>query len=197
MTIFFMIMNLILTIIALLAIIILFLRQGKLFKLEDNQKKTIQEMEELLSSFVLEMKEDNEHLIKRMEEIKNEKSIFKHKDQKHLLPIELPINEKIEKEGKKKYEDLSSRLGKTVGNYAVQAYQQQSKKEKEEIQNPMKESNPSIEQKNPSLIQRDFLEDQIEDLNTQGYSIEEIAKRLKKGKTEIDLLLKFQESRKE
>ncbi len=102
MTIFFIIMNLILTIIALLAIIILFLRQGKLFKLEDNQKKTIQEMEELLTSFVLEMKEDNEHLIKRMEEIRNEKSIFKHMDQKHLLPIELPINEKIEKEGKEK-----------------------------------------------------------------------------------------------
>ena len=36
-------------------------------------------MEELLSSFVLEMKEDNEHLIKRIEEIKNEKSIFKPK----------------------------------------------------------------------------------------------------------------------
>ena len=74
MTIFFIIINLILNIIALLAIIILFLRQRKLFKLEDNQKKTIQEMEELLTSFVLEMKEDNEHLIKRMEEIKNEKN---------------------------------------------------------------------------------------------------------------------------
>ena len=62
--IFFIIINLILNMIALLSIIILFLRQGKLFKIEDNQKKTIKEMEDLLSSFVLEMKEDNEQLIK-------------------------------------------------------------------------------------------------------------------------------------
>ena len=74
MTIFFIIINLILNMIALLSIIILFLRQGKLFKIEDNQKKTIKEMEDLLSSFVLEMKEDNEQLIKRIKDIKNEKN---------------------------------------------------------------------------------------------------------------------------
>ena len=45
MTIFFIVINLILNMIALLSIIILFLRQGKLFRLEDNQKRNIQEME--------------------------------------------------------------------------------------------------------------------------------------------------------
>ena len=104
MTIFFIIINLILNIIALLSIIILFLRQGKLFKLEDNQKKTIQEMEELLSSFVLEMKEDNEQLIKRIEEIKIEKNLSSQNNQKQPTSIKKPLEKTIETDVREKDE---------------------------------------------------------------------------------------------
>ena len=93
MTIFFIIINLILNMIALLSIIILFLRQGKLLKIEDNQKKTIKEMEELLSSFVLEMKEDNEQLIKRIEDLKNEKTFSSQNNQNQPTSIKTPIRE--------------------------------------------------------------------------------------------------------
>ena len=96
MTIFFIIINLILNIIALLSIIILFLRQGKLFKLEDNQKKTIKEMEDLLSSFVLEMKEDNEQLIKRIEDLKNAKTFSSQNDQNQPSSIKTSLEKTIE-----------------------------------------------------------------------------------------------------
>ena len=93
MTIFFIIINLILNMIALLAIIILFLRQSKLFKIEDNQKKIIKEMEDLISSFVLEMKEDNEHLIKRIEDLKNAKNFSSQNNQNQPTSIKTPIRE--------------------------------------------------------------------------------------------------------
>jgi hypothetical protein len=194
MTIFFIVINLILNIIALLSIIILFLRQGRLFKLEDNQKRNIQEMEELLSSFVLEMKEDNEQLIKRIEEIKIEKNLSSQNSQEQLTSIKKSIEKTIETGVREKDNDLSTRLEKTVGNYAVKAYQQQSKQEKVDIQAYLTESGlPKIKEDVNSGYQ-ESLASQIWNLKDQGYSLEEIAQKLKKGKTEIDLLLKFQES---
>ena len=194
MTIFFIIINLILNIIALLSIIILFLRQGKLFKLEDNQKRNIQEMEELLSSFVLEVKEDNEQLIKRIEEIKIEKNLSSQNSQKQPTSINKPIEKTIETDVREKDNDLSTRLEKTVGNYAVKAYQQQSKQEIVDIQAPITESELPKVQENANSVYQESLSGQIGNLKDQGYSLEEIAQKLKKGKTEIDLLLKFQES---
>ena len=194
MTIFFIIINLILNIIALLSIIILFLRQGKLFKLEDNQKRNIQEMEELLSSFVLEVKEDNEQLIKRIEEIKIEKNFSSQNSQKQPTSINKPIEKTIETDVREKENDLSTRLEKTVGNYAVKAYQQQLKQEIVDIQAPITESELPKVQENANSVYQGSLAGQIGNLKDQGYSLEEIAQKLKKGKTEIDLLLKFQES---
>lgn len=192
MTIFFIIINLILNMIALLSIIILFLRQGKLFKIEDNQKKTIKEMEDLLSSFVLEMKEDNEQLIKRIEDLKNAKNFSSQNNQNEPSSIKTPLEKTIESDVRDSDNDLSTRLEKTVGRYAVKAYQQQSKQEKVGLQAPLKESELPKKQENSNSAQQESLAGQIWNLKDQGYSLEEIAQKLKKGKTEIDLLLKFQ-----
>ena len=192
MTIFFIIINLILNMIALLSIIILFLRQGKLFKLEDNQKKNIQEMEELLSSFVLEMKEDNEQLIKHIEGIKHEKILSSQNNQNQQTSTEISYEKTIGTNVQEKEHDLSSRLEKTVGHYAIKAYQQQSKQEKGDIQTPITESKLPKKQVNLNFDYQESLAGQIGNLKGQGYSLEEIAQKLKKGKTEIDLLLKFQ-----
>ena len=199
MTIFFIMINLILNIIAILSIIILFLRQGKLFKLEDSQKKTIQEMEELLSSFVLEMKEDNEQLIKRMEYLKRENHFQNQTDFEQPTSIKISTEKTIDKDVWEKNNDLyqSNRLEKTVGNYAVKAYQQQSKLERVDPKAPMKENEHPKKHKNINSIQQESLADQIWSLKNEGYSPEEIAQKMKKGKSEIDLLLKFQESHQE
>ena len=196
MTTLFIMINLILNMIALLSIIILFLRQGKLLKLEDNQKKTVKEMEELLSSFVLEMKEDNEQLIKRIEYLKNENHRPNQGDQEQPMSIKIPIEKTIEKDEWEIGNDLTNRLEKTVGNYAVKAYQQ-SKQEKVDPKAHMKESGYLQESKNINPVQQESLADQIWILKTEGYSPEEIAQKMKKGKTEIDLLLKFQENHQE
>jgi hypothetical protein len=193
MTIFFIIINLILNIIALLSIIILFLRQGKLFQLEINQKKNIQEMEELLSSFVLEMKEDNEQLIKRMKDLKINEILSSRNNQKQQTSSKKTSEKTIESGAREEESDLSTRLEKTVGHYAVKAYQQQSKQEKVDIQAPITKSELPDKQENINFELQESLAAQIGNLKGQGYSLEEIAQKLEKGKTEIELLLKFQE----
>ena len=65
------------------------------------------------------------------------KKIFKQNNQNNILPLNHQ-SRKNRKRRNEKVQDLSSRIGKTVGHYAVKAYQQQSKKEKEGIQDSYK-----------------------------------------------------------
>jgi hypothetical protein len=216
MTAFFIIVSLALNIISLMAIVILFLRQNQLLKVEDNQKKTIREMEELLSSFVLEMKEDNEHFIMRIEEMNKGLNSPLQNNQEQTSPnvmTKKQLAKNTENAEREKNNALSMRMGKTVGRHAVKAYQQQSKQqpEKETFPLPVKNENIKIhdyiEENDLSTRQKQFgssnqqhqdsVIDQILIMKKKGFSEEEIAKKLNKGKTEIDLLLKFQENQQE
>ncbi len=64
MTAFFLFLLFVLNIFTIFAIIVLYLRQNRLSKLEKDQKAIIGEMEQLLSGYLMEMKEDNETLVK-------------------------------------------------------------------------------------------------------------------------------------
>ena len=64
----------------------------------------------------------------------------------------------------------------------------------ERVTSEKSETNP--ESLNSALIIKSIA-DLVWHLKNQGCSLEEIAKKLNKGKTEIDLLLKFQEESKE
>jgi hypothetical protein len=61
---FFIFLLFVLNIITIFAIIVLYLRQNRLSMLEKDQKAVIGEMEQLLSGYLMEMKEDNETLVK-------------------------------------------------------------------------------------------------------------------------------------
>lgn len=61
---FFIFLLFVLNIFTIFAIIVLYLRQNRLSMLEKEQKAVIGEMEQLLSGYLMEMKEDNETLVK-------------------------------------------------------------------------------------------------------------------------------------
>lgn len=61
---FFIFLLFVLNIFTIFAIIVLYLRQNRLSMLEKDQKAVIGEMEQLLSGYLMEMKEDNETLVK-------------------------------------------------------------------------------------------------------------------------------------
>lgn len=214
MTVFFIIISFLLNIIAILGIVVLFLRQNKLVKVEENQKKTIKDMEELMSSYLLEMKDENERFIERVKEMNEEQLSTYNVPKKESFPFkepEITVEHAVPKI--EKY-DLSSRLESTVNFQAVRAYQKQKKNqiERESVPEPvnlqteaprqedmklvLQTNEKIIERRNNELLKESLLF-QILIMKQQGFSIEEMAKRLNKGKSEIALLLKFQENHEE
>jgi len=211
MTVFFIIISFVLNIIAILGIVILFLRQNKLMQVEENQKKMVKDMEELMSSYLLEMKDENERFIERVKEMNEEQlSTYKVPTSETITMKEPdrkaePTVSKIEKH------DLASRLESTVNLQAVRAYQRQKKNQSEsesvpepisfhadmppqEVLNQVPQTNEKlIERRNNELLKESLLF-QVLIMKQQGFTVEEMAKRLNKGKSEIALLLKFHEN---
>ncbi|MGM7635815.1 DUF6115 domain-containing protein [Bacillus sp. Hm123] len=151
MTTLFIMISLILNAVALFAIILLFLRQNRLFDLKNQQQKITQEMEGMMDAYLLEMKEENEKFIEQLSQ-------------------KAPVNE-AKPSPVQEQERLIPNLQRAR---AVKGYKAAS----------------STSDHTPSAKENPF-EDEIALLHKQGFTAEEIAKKLKKGKTEVELALKF------
>lgn len=204
--------------IAFLFIAILFLRQNKLIKMEEKLRNPTNEIEDLMSTYLLQLKEENEHFINRVSHFKKENSSLQttinnsatklqQEEEKRFQPIERkkdPIDKKSDQLNDP--ESFTSLLGKTISNQAVKAYQRQNQStEKEQnqanervnIDKDTMEQNDSDKKISRTNANNQIVVDLIIHLQKQGYSLETIAKKLNMGKTEIDLFLKFHENTKE
>lgn len=197
MTTFLLILSLFLNLLALLAIIILYLRQNRLSEVEKKQEQMISEMEEVIASYLVQMKEENDNFLNRVKKIE--------------IQANLPTN-KFNKETAKIGDAISDSLKvptrKIPVKKAASAYQKNAKTRDIDISTvenielpPIEISQEQIEnvdfikkaEKNNSMGEQSLL-NQVLSLLKQGYSEEEIAKKLNKGKTEIALLLKFNQN---
>ncbi|MCR2820693.1 hypothetical protein [Lederbergia panacisoli] len=150
-----------LNIFLILAVVILYQRQNRFIEIERNQRKIQEESEEMLSAFLLELKEENKSFITQFQHSpKNNKQ----SGDEQLTKIEPEAV--VEKEAPITAETYSRLL-------ATEVY---------------KNNQTEVDTK------KTFAE-QVEDLSQKGLSSSEIAKQLKKGKTEVELLLKFHENR--
>jgi hypothetical protein len=197
MMIFLVIISIGLNMIAFLLIAILFLRQNKLIKMEESLKQPVKEMEVLMTTYLLQMKEENEQFIKSVKDLKKDKNDLQSTTVK-FSPIKLEhVEEKsLQSEQLDSPENFTSLIGKTIGNQAVKAYQRQNQhteKEIERVTSEKSETNPE-----PLISSNNQIDgDLVLHLQKQGCSLETIAKKLNRGKTEIELYLKFHEKRKE
>ncbi|MFZ0443795.1 MAG: hypothetical protein WAM95_03905 [Bacillus sp. (in: firmicutes)] len=209
MMIFLVIVSIGLNMIAFLLIAILFLRQNKLIKMEESLKQPVKEMEDLMTTYLLQMKEENEQFIKSVKGLKKDKNDLQstsvkfspikleHVEEKSLQSVknkEVPIDRKSDQLDS--LENVASLIGKTIGNQAVKAYQRQNQhteKEIERVPSEKRETNPEPQISSNNQIDGDL----VLDLQKQGCSLETIAKKLNRGKTEIELYLTFYEKRKE
>lgn len=222
MLVFLIIVSLILNIVAMLAIVILFLRQNKLLQVEDNQKKAIKEMEMLINSYLLEMKDENEDFIRRVKEMQDEKRNFPvESSSSKMVGPPLSLNQEMEAVQNSEAEESefikeafepAVKLGKTVSLQAVKAYQQHSQKKQAassstqaienneqrksilDIKHALSLAEKRKTKETEALIQ-DSLLTQVMIMKKEGISEKEMAQKLKKGKTEIELLLKFRENK--
>lgn len=165
------ILSIMVNLVTILTVIILYSRQNRLIDFENNYKDSIKEMEELINTFIFEMKEENDEI----------KQLFRSES-------EGPIKEKQQS-------DADVDIDQEVMGLP-QGYRQQAA-----LNAYTNSSGQSIEAKRIVKRAESVREGQESDQNSvltevinmrnQGLTIEEIAKKMGRGKTEIDLLIKL------
>lgn len=169
----------------ILAIILLYLRQNRFIEAEKNLKKIQEESEELLAAFLVELKEENEQFVTKLNNMQ---------EKINKITTEAESNPQS---NNFTYSDVTSQSNKeqAITNevysrmLATQKYQNKEKNT-ENVIDPKDTEEKIDEQPEESTEQR------IITLHEAGYNAEEIAKITGKGKTEIELLLKFRRNMK-
>lgn len=163
--------SIILNVITLFAVVLLYMRQNRLFGLKEEQEKMIQDTEELLSTYLLQMKDENEAFLKKISSMDAEQPHHKHKKESFEIQS---------KQDERKW--TQSKQPIVSKKEALKKYQQE----------------PSVVGPKESKTEMDILDWTEDDLyenvlflQKKGLTIEEIAHKLNKGTTEIQLLLKF------
>lgn len=188
---------------------------NKFKMIEAKQEQIIQEMDNAIGVYLMEMKDENDRLIKELSERKVEiKYVTKSEEIKlapkqastemidnqtkastgqvsrfegnaknepfvdeQMIVLEQPVNESIAPA-----KEMVKIVPKTV---ATNAYKKQNSI------SPKKDLTKGIEEAKPVDQVLTTFEQQVVQYHKEGFSIEEIAKKTQKGKTEIELLIKF------
>ncbi|MGG0790254.1 hypothetical protein ABE132_16385 [Peribacillus simplex] len=207
---FFIFLLFVLNIFTIFAIIVLYLRQNRLSKLEKDQKAIIGEMEQLLSGYLMEMKEDNETLVKAFTNSVALNHDHGQKGQEHGSIKETKEDKEEKQEQNIEYEEGSRAAAKmqVINAYKIVPEENVANallvKVEDKLELSSAVTSPQIEGKPAGMEFSDMLQaslnerslnEKVDMLADQGNSVEEIAKKLGRGQTEIELLLKFRKNR--
>lgn len=157
----------ILQLVSFFLIAILYTRLTKLKDVENKHQVLMREMDDAVSAYLLEIKDENNRLL---EELSRRSVSF----------------DGIEVQQDQHKDEVEFSPRSTVSKMAVAKLYKQTTNPKE----PENLSKP-ITVKVENLSKPITLKEQVEELLNSGKSIEQIAKQLGKGKTEIELILKF------
>ncbi|WP_102692638.1 helix-turn-helix domain-containing protein [Rummeliibacillus pycnus] len=157
-------------------IILLYTKINRLREVEKSQQQLKDEMDNAVGAYLAEMRDENNRLIKELTLINSNKPIEENMNMhktKENNTNEVNYNQFSE-------EEVIVPTFNTPRNVATKAYKNSSIAPQNAV--------PHIVEKSKQLT----LHEQIQELYRSGKTIDEIAKMLQKGKTEIELLLKFQ-----
>lgn len=213
--------SLVLNFIALFSIVLLYLRQNRLLQMEKKQERIMEEMEEFFSGCILEFKEENERFISKLKDLEinkeetgpprqvsSEQEVHQADHADHAEKAQNRTSEHFSGDLACEKKKTAENLNRPAGNVfqAAQAYAAAPKPEKEKEKAIYTSVMPQVpdrrEIKERPKYQKDLnssnlyiqsLLNQALLLKKQGLSLEEIAKKLNKGKTEIELLFKFRQ----
>lgn len=172
-------------------ILLLFKKIGRFNDLEVRQDQLMQEMDEAITVYLMEMREENDRLIEQLNAVKKENPVHS-KDLEEATSLnrkpvnEIPIVEYHQQsmQSQQKQEQTKEKKLLIPKNMAASAYNRQK-------QHAQPEKETAVQTLDMNQQPQLSLEQQIVALYKEGNTIEEIAKKMKKGKTEIELLLKF------
>jgi hypothetical protein len=185
MTTFLLLLSLILNAGTIFAIILLYLRQNRLVDAEKKQERIIGEIEEVFTSYLIQLKEENEQfleLIKKTDHVTTSSKFVNEEVHKQEVPVS-------GNSAAGQTEPPLPRIGKGISYHAARNAYHQSRGGTNSKQ--ISESAVDLPPLPVSML------DQVIQLKNQGMSIEGIARSLNKGKTEIELLLKFRQKEQE
>lgn len=185
-------------------LIILNSKISKYKEIERKQEAIIREMDDAISAYLVEVKDENDRFIQELKRQstknnagQNAQQFSKHQalrnEQTVADAIKTPENQVLEKEANldENSSVLSVDVPKVVPkSFATTAY----KKQMPQVQQPVQQMEPielEIEQSNNHIHILAPFEQEVVDYYKSGWSIEEIAKKTQKGKKEIELLIKF------
>lgn len=195
---FLLVFSIALNILALLCIALLFIRQNRLAAFESRQEKALEEMEEIVSSFIAEIKEENELFLDRVQRLDDNLEESKMEEPRSTLEVSEPkpipmIN--TYKAAAKSYQTFEKSAGNDDVEELLDLILPQNPEGKEKAVQEEDIADEAIVEKEeePEEKEKTLLE-VVTELEEQGKTIEEIAKQLNKGKTEIELLLKFRQN---
>lgn len=175
------------------AIIILNAKLAKFQGLEKKQERLMREMDDTISLYLAEMKDENNRLISELQMVSKPQTIVGsnpvEKDEQHR---ELESQRANEGTSSKEVNIPDIEVEPRVfvpKNIAVNAYNRQQYAS----DNTANQGSPvaTLDAVTEAEQKERTFEEQVVQLSKQGKSVEEIAKQLQKGKTEIELLLKF------
>ncbi|WP_042471966.1 hypothetical protein [Bacillus ndiopicus] len=155
-------------------IILLNNKVSKFKDLEVRQDQLMQEMDNAIGVYLIEMREENDRLLRELT-VKSTTSVA---NQQRIVEQEVATTLEI------KNEQLSETILKEPMQIEKKAFVPKNVAASVYKQHKIKE--PSAPKQEPIT-----LEQQIITMHKNGQSIEEIAKQTQKGKTEIELLIKF------
>ncbi|OLP66417.1 hypothetical protein BACPU_07190 [Bacillus pumilus] len=159
-------------------VIILYTRMNSLKATEQKQRELLEETENTLAAFLMEVKEENDKLSKAAAA------------SPHSIAGELETDLQTPKQPQPPTESQQSIESEDPVPEHLSALLSEVEVQEEKVNEPVpshetEDNAPSVEDNEASF------QDQVKALYDQGLTLEEIAKELKTGKTEIELLLKF------
>ncbi|MEY9975970.1 hypothetical protein [Lysinibacillus sp. RC79] len=186
----------ILQLISFYFLIILNTKLAKFKDLEKKQERLMREMDDTISVYLADMKDENDRLIQELQRVsksetqtnavKQEEQIVRQKEQEQPPSL---TKEKSTVDGSISL-DNEQRIY-VPKNIVANAYSRQqqtgAKTEAKVVHSDQQATDATKKQEAKPLT----VEQQVVELAKQGKTPEEIAKQLQKGKTEIELLLKF------
>ena len=171
---FLLIMSILFNLVAFLAIYLLFMRQNRLIFKEEKHQRMLNEIEQTFTSHLVEMKEENEVFLKQFEHI--QKTLSEKENNSGLQ------NKKAEEHKTNQNDEKENLISivKTSKSIAANRYRKTQTNSQKKAQDHYDET----------------LQQKVARMNNEGASVQQIAKSLQKGQTEIELMIKFQDEMK-
>jgi len=187
----------ILQLISFYFLIILNTKLAKFKDLEKKQERLMREMDDTISVYLAEMKDENDRLIQELQRVsksetqtnvvKQEEQIVRKKEQEQ--PPSLTKEESTVDGSSSLENEQRIYVPKNIVANAYSRQQQTGVKTEAKVVHSNQQATATKKQE--AMLKPLTVEQQAVELAKQGKTAEEIAKQLQKGKTEIELLLKF------